>query len=510
MSRSTGYSGPVRRLFPTAVVSALALAAVAIAGCGSSSSASGSAGSPSDAAVRQAELSYFPAGSPLILSLQTNPKSSAIQNVLTLIGHFPVAGFAEQALLQKVQQYGINYSTQIKPLLGTPVSVGLGTSATGLSTSNLLVVWKLGTPGRVAALVNKTPGLTKTGSSGGVTFYKTTGKVVAAVDGGTILMSGTQQNISAAIQRHASGGGFSASDYQRLTSSLPADPLLQVFGDLRGLLGSARSANAQPLPWLAALRGYGVTVNSTGSSLDLSYRIDTGGAALSASQLPLASGASAPSFAGSMPITVALSSPAQTLSFVLAAVRQTSSSQLAGVPPAALSAVSALASQLTGSAIVASDLHTTMFRAQLSNPTSGLAELKSLVANFPSAKAHTAKAHGANTHVAKPAALGGGFYRYSGVTFGIAGGKLLIGQATTAQLTTFASAPSTPASGSQGAAAFKVNLIPLISLALKGSSLGGSSVTALLPSVLSQLGNLTGSLTASATALTGQASIPVH
>src|SRR5581483_9899406 len=385
------------------------------------------------------ELSYFPAGAPLILSVQTDPNSAAIQNLQALLGHFPIAGFGEQALLQKLQQSGINYQTEIKPLLGNPVMVGFDSPSAGFSTNDALIVWNVGSSDKIATLLKRIPGLSKVGSSGGATIYNTGGGACAGVDGSTLVIAGTQEKVAAAIQRHANGSGFTGADYQRLVTGLPSDALLEVFGDLRGVLSSGSAAQARAIPWVGAIRGYAVSLSANASSLDLSFRVDTGGATLTSGQLPIAGNAAAPSFAGSMPITVGLTNPGQAISFIVQALKLTGSSSLAHVPAAGLGAISTLESQLSGNAILATDLHTTMFRAQLSNAPAALSELQTLLAH----------AQGSS----KPVALGGGFYRSQQITFGIADGQLLIGRAAPAELSSFATAPTSTASGAQGSLA---------------------------------------------------------
>ena len=58
----------------------IALSSIALAGCGSSSKS----GSP-----LPTELSYFPSGSPLVLTIETDPNGSAIKGVSALVAKSP-------------------------------------------------------------------------------------------------------------------------------------------------------------------------------------------------------------------------------------------------------------------------------------------------------------------------------------------------------------------------------------------------------------------------------------
>jgi hypothetical protein len=102
------------------------LAALAVAGCGSSSSGSSS--------PINNELSYFPAGSPFVISVATDPSSSAVKGAQALVNKFSFAAFGESALIAKLQQLGINYQSDIRPLLVTP-------SMTGSPNSGRISLW---------------------------------------------------------------------------------------------------------------------------------------------------------------------------------------------------------------------------------------------------------------------------------------------------------------------------------------------------------------------------------
>lgn len=61
---------------------ALGMAALALAGCGSSA--------PSAGGPRATALSYLPAGSPLVLTLATDPNGPAYQNAKGFIARVPM------------------------------------------------------------------------------------------------------------------------------------------------------------------------------------------------------------------------------------------------------------------------------------------------------------------------------------------------------------------------------------------------------------------------------------
>src|SRR5436305_368755 len=125
-----------------------AAAACLVAGCGSSSSSSSN--------PLTTELSYLPSGSPLILTVATDPNGGAIKGVNALIGRFPLASIGVGALKSKLQQSGVNYDGDVRPLLGNPVALAVtGSSVSTHLTTNVLVVWVTKDADKLKSLVQK-------------------------------------------------------------------------------------------------------------------------------------------------------------------------------------------------------------------------------------------------------------------------------------------------------------------------------------------------------------------
>lgn len=157
--------------------------------------------------------------------------------------------------------------------------------------------------------------------------------------------------------------------------------------------------------------------------------------------------------------------------------------------------MTSVAKLLTGDLIIASDTHTTMGRASVSDPATAASDLNKLVTQ-PRAVFSTV------TSVSK---LGGGFYALKEpkqtITVGVTGNQLVAGRASVAQLRAFATAPTTPAAGAQGSVAFRVGLAQLLQLALK------QTPNKLIQTIFSALGDFTGWTAASPSGLTGSATL---
>jgi hypothetical protein len=317
-------------------------------------------------------------------------------------------------------------------------------------------------------------------------------------------LAASPQAIKTALDLHAHGGGLTTDDQDRAMGDLPQDSLISAFGDLTAVLSSPSAAKARQVPWVKALRGYGVSISANATGLNFQYRLDTSGASLTDSQLPIAPGTAAPGLAGSLPIGVGIKDPSQIVKFVVSAEQLTSPAKYAAFlkRQAAAKAKTGvnlveLLGLVTGDAALSSDGHVTMIRGQVSDAATAKADLAKL-STYP-------KAFSSGPVTISRA---GDFYVYKEpahtTTVGVSGSQLVIGiRATPAQLTAFAAAPTTPAPGAQGSVAFRVALPSLLQLALR------QAPNKTVQTLLNSLGDITGWLQASTSALTGSATLGI-
>jgi hypothetical protein len=486
----------MRRLF----FAALALVAIAlIAGCGSSKKSAAS--SP----VIQT-LSYFPPSAPFVLTVPTDPQSPGIKNAKALQQRFPAVALAQTALFARLAQIGINYNKQIKPLFGNPFAIGVLSIQSGASSqSPFLGVWVTKNGGDLAALVKKLgAGLQSTGSHDGAKLYQSGGQALA-IDGPTLLIARTAQDINAALDRHQNSGGFTSAEYSRLTSGIGNAGLIQMFGDVTHALAMPSAAQGRRVPWVAAIKGYGASIDLSASGLAMQFHLDTTGRSLTPSQLPVASGSTQPGVAGTAPIQMGLRNLIQPIHFIEAAVQSADAKQYATFTKKVgrLKArtgfdLNAFVAMLTGTFDVSSDTKTTLARVGVSDPASVSAMLKKLAA-APSL------AFSKGTRVV---ALGGGLYdvrEASGteLTLGVAGDQLLVGKATPAQLRAFARAPDTDVPGASGSLAFRIGIQDLLHL------VGKTAPTPAAQQYLKLLGDVTGSVSATPSGVNGTAKLAI-
>jgi hypothetical protein len=276
---------------------------------------------------------------------------------------------------------------------------------------------------------------------------------------------------------------------------------VQIFGDVSRALSVPQAAKARRIPWVAAIKGYGASIDVAPDGMTIQFHIDTTGRSLTSAQLPLAAGSSQPGVAGTAPLQMGLRNLTQPIQFLESAVKAADPAQYATFVQRATTLkrrsgfdVNTFVAMLTGTFDISSDTKTTIARVGVSNPAAVSAMIRRLAA-APSV------AFSKRTRV-RP--LGGGLYavhKASGadLTLGVVAQQLLLGKATPPQIRAFAQAPNVNVPGATGAVSFRVALVDLLHLTLKQAP---SAAAQQLPNIL---GDLTGSVSATPSGLNGTA-----
>jgi hypothetical protein len=207
--------------------------------------------------------------------------------------------------------------------------------------------------------------------------------------------------------------------------------------------------------------------------------------------------------AASAPIQMGLRNVVQPIQFIESAAQAINPAQYAHFTRRVSSLkrragfdLSAFIATLTGTFDISSDTKTTIARVGVSNPASVKAMINKL-AGAPS----LAFAKGTQIYP-----LGGGLYdvrEASGVdlTVGVVANQLLVGKATPADIRAFARSATTTVPGATGAMSFRVGLLDLLHITLKRAPSPAAQ------QLLGLLGDLTGSVSATASGLSGTASL---
>jgi hypothetical protein len=194
----------------------LVVSALLVAGCGTSSGSSQS--NP-----LSTELSYFAPDSPLVVNVSTQPNSAQAKKEHGLVSRTPLLAFGESGLFAKLSQLGIDYNKDVRPLFGNPIVAGIVQAPASGTPAQFLAVWITKDAKALDGLFNKiSPGATQQGSHDGAKLYRL-GQVAVAIDGPTVMIGDSTQELSAALDRHAGNSGITTSDYQTAVAGLPPD-----------------------------------------------------------------------------------------------------------------------------------------------------------------------------------------------------------------------------------------------------------------------------------------------
>ncbi len=479
------------RMRRTALV-LLLLGALLAAGCGSSKSSSSSSSSGSTA--RDTELGYFPAATPIVMLFSTETNGAAYRSAGDFIARFPLAKLLLAGAESSLARVGVNYTQDVKPILGN--AVALGSPAGGIfSSKRFMVVFVANDAGKLDALMHKPPAPRSIGSYDGAKLYQS-GQYTVATAGATAILASSETDVKEALARHQNGQGIHAADFSRALTGLPQPALLQIYGDLTGVLSRPSLAKARRVPWVAALRSYGATLNLSGSGMTMNYRIDTTGSPLTGSQLPLPTGSSAPSASGPDPIEFAIRDVAHAVAFGAAAVRAASPRNWASaVRKAARNGINLqrdLLAQLTGNGEVDYGPAGTLIRSDIRDPAVLAGTL--------------AKARGITP-------IGGGLYTYKqagrrSTHIGIVAGRFVAGTAPVTQLRAFASRPTSQITGVSGPVAFRASIAQLVGL-MQATQHSSSPISGAALQLLGSFGALTGWAANDRSSLTGAITLPL-
>jgi uncharacterized protein DUF3352 len=470
----------MRRILVSAVFAALVLA-----GCGSSSSSSSS--------PLNTELSYLPSGSPAVVVFATDPNGTAWQNASGFVAKFPLAQLGLSALESDLAKSGVNYNQDIKPLLGNPVTLGI-TTTTSASSKGFVIVLIAKNASNLNVLTRGQSAPTSASKYEGANLYQGSSYCLA-IDGNTALLGPSLTEIKSALHLHAHGGGVNPNDFNDALNGLSQNPLVQVYGNLAGVLSGPHAAQARQIPWVAAIKSYGLTLSLADTGVDVRYRVNTSGPTLTSSELPLPTGSEAPSVVGQAPVVVGIRDLAQTFTFIEGAVQAVNPKALASamnqVAKNGIQLNRDLISQFTGNSELDYGPAGLRARFDLANPAQAVTTLAKL------------------KHLKR---VGRGFYEVTNTKnpalIGIFKGRLVIGRTSRAALRAFASASASPISGASGPLAAQVSVGSLVSL-IAAATHSASSLPPQVGQLLGAFGPLVSWTANDSSGLYGEISLPL-
>jgi hypothetical protein len=483
----------------------LCLIPLAAAGCGGSSSGGGK--SPLDNA-----LGYMPKSAPIVFVADTDLNGSQWKSLTANVRKFPFAGQISSSFKGSLAQTGLDFDRDIKPLLGNQIAVGYPTVQSLLSgNSDAVGAMQVADKGKLSDLLSHAKDLTKDGSAGGASLYRTNDNTELAQDGDVLVIATSKQQAQAAVEQRGRDDRLTEDDFNKNLSDLPSDALVRVYVNARALInGSPGIDTGRKVKWVSALRTVGLTVSSQNDGVSIDFNAKTDSSQLTDADLPIASGDASPP----------VSNKAGEIGLGIRGLDQTerwAESVAHAVSPASYSNFVAnkkkiksqfgldldkdLIDQLSGNASISADIQGHFAaRVEPKDP----AALSKTLGKF--ARVAPQFAQGAGLHGAKLTRVHG-LYRLTGsdgksIYYGMVG-KVFALSNNPASLAQIASDTPQPVPGAKGAVAINSDIGKVLSEVISqaaggglGGSFGGSLATA-------PLGNLTGWFDSSTSGITG-------
>jgi hypothetical protein len=301
-----------------AVLPAVA-AALALAACGGD-------GATGDTANRAGSaLSYLGSDTSVIALVTTDLESEQVrsldENVVRPLGE---SGLEEQ-LRRIADDSGISYENDVKPLLGNDVAIGVVERPASGEEGDLTFVAALETKDaeRLREVANRIAFFEPAGEEGGATLYRITQSTAfAAVEDDVFVIGDTRETLERALARRDGGDGLDDDAVGARLTDLPGDAAIRVAGETDVLLRRDALDQFSDLPWIAALRSFGVAISADEGELRIDATLNTDPDDVNEDDLPLATGDDTPEVLDrDREIAGANSNQSQTTVFLLRAAR---------------------------------------------------------------------------------------------------------------------------------------------------------------------------------------------
>ncbi len=277
------------------------------AGCGGGD---GSAPTPTERA-----LSYFPATAPVVALVDTasdGPSAGALR----VLGRLPGGSARVAALRALAARLGLAAGPRTAALLGNPIAVGAPSPAAA-ARGRFVAATVVRDEDALEDALAQAVALRPAGEQDGARLYRGPGAVVAA-DGTTVVAASTVADLRRALAVHARGGGLDAG---RVAASLRGlgRGAVRIYGSAAAFVG-ATVPGARAVPWVRALRTFGLSVRASARAVAVDGRLRTDPRGLAPGDVPIAPGAAPPQVAAGTPLVGGLRDPAHTVRFALSAL----------------------------------------------------------------------------------------------------------------------------------------------------------------------------------------------
>lgn len=483
------------------VVLGVLATALVLAGCGG-----GGTKSPPLAE----ELSYVPANAAFVAVIPTNPDSRQFRDAEALARRFPDAAQALDRFGRMLRSGPVDFQRDVRPVLGNDFLAAAPAANAGGDLRGVVGIGVAPTGASLQHLVDKEKarGLRPAGDDHGAKLYTRRGHAYAVRDR-TVLVADRMADVKAALARQGNGT-MTPDDFAHAAAGLPQSALVRFEYNVPALLSSPRAAKAKRIPWVAALGPVAVAVTPTGSSLRIDYRLGTDRRKLTAADVPLAPGDQTPTLHTGAPVVLGVRDLRHVATFAEHAIQATDPSTATQIEQGraflrtfGVDLDRDVLGQLTGGSSVGTDGRAVVVVADLADAAAMTRTLLKLQPFVPMLFGSSGTS-GARVKRTGPSqwtiTRRGRFF----ASYGVAAGKLLVGNLPFSAVRRAAVGSPKPPPGSKGSAVVTLAPTAIARLAARR----GAPSEAL--SFLSRLGPGGGWLTATPQALRGELTINVR
>jgi hypothetical protein len=268
----------------------LILSALASAGCGGNGG--GGAGSPLDTA-----LSYIPKDAPFVVAIDTDVDGGQYEKVGELVDKLPLGGQLEQQLQRQLESSAgdVSYEDDIKPLLGNPFVVGAVDARSfvaGGDNEDFVGAIEAKDGDKLKDVLEQS-GARKSSERSGATIYEDGGDRFAIKDD-ALIVAGSDDLLDEALTRADGTDHLDQGAFDKSLVGLPGDALIRTYFDVGALLrADLGTRDALKVKWVAALRTFGLAASATADGVRVDVNLETAGD-LTEQELPIAAGGESP------------------------------------------------------------------------------------------------------------------------------------------------------------------------------------------------------------------------
>ena len=502
---------------PLAILSVLAcLATVALAACG---------GDDEQTSAIGGALSYLPKQTPFAMVIDTNLEGDQYKAVDAILRRFPIDAPSVKELLRDQlagSDSNVDFEKDVEPVLGNPFVVGATDVASFIAdgeTQDFVAAIEAKDGEALDNLIEKTSPR-EAGEVAGATKYEDGGTTFAVKDD-VVIFAASEELLDQALERAEGDDHLDEDTFNAGLEGLPGDAAARVYTDLQALIGSDPDAQeARNVKWVDALRTMGLTASAREGEIEIEFKVRTDPEGLTDEDLPIASGDEAPPvLSREGEIGIGIRNPAQIIRFAEAAGQAVDPSGFGDYAQAkqtldarlGISIDDDLIGQLTGD-VAASIAPGGGFgvRAEVEDPAALTRTLEKIADVLPD----FAEGAGMGSVTIEKPAGGDGLYTVTQagggeIAFGVVDDVLVVADdpATAEEL---AGEEPEQVDGAKGALAMRSDAAELANSLLEafGPRLGLSGFNALGAQLFTdQLGDLSGSLSASTDGLRGRLSL---